>query len=39
VLWKGFPAYEKTWEPVANLENAAAAVAHYHSTMPYPRTL
>jgi hypothetical protein len=29
VLWKGYPDWEKTWEPAANLKGAAEAVKAY----------
>ena len=34
VSWKGYPAYEATWEPYANLiPNAAEALADYHASV------
>jgi len=31
VLWKGFPDYEKTWEPISNLKNASQAIKEFES--------
>jgi hypothetical protein len=32
VLWKGYPEWEKTWEPASNLKNAREAVQAYNNT-------
>jgi hypothetical protein len=33
VLWKGYPEWEKTWEPIGNLTGAREAVAEYEATL------
>jgi transposase InsO family protein len=33
VLWKGYPVWEATWEPKANLANAAERVHAFHQRM------
>ena len=34
VKWKGYPHEESTWEPAANLENAADAIREFHRKHP-----
>jgi hypothetical protein len=31
VLWKGYPEWERTWEPAGNLRHAQAAVRQFES--------
>ena len=31
VLWKGYPDYEKTWEPEHNLKNAQEIIKQFHT--------
>ena len=37
VEWRGYPLWEATWEPAANLHNARAAVDAYEARVSEDR--
>ena len=34
VHWQGYEVHERTWEPVANLENAPEMIVEFHREYP-----